>query len=72
MRSSKGLEKNGLYDRLLDSIDRELGHGKSSILEYEIVYYKDPIPKDCSGKTIIITAIPELDPLPLELKNNDT
>ncbi len=72
MKSSKGLEKNELYGRLLDSIDRELGHSKGPIKEFEVVYYKNKIPKNCGGKTIIITAIPEPDPPPSELNKDDT
>jgi len=72
MRSLKSLEKNELYDRLLDSIDREmLEHGKNPVKMYEVIYYKDKIPEDYGDKIYIITAIPEPDPLPVELRNND-
>jgi hypothetical protein len=73
MRSSKSLEKNELYDRLLDSIDREmLEHGKRPVKTFEIVSDESQIPKDRGDKIYIISKIPEPDPPTVGLRNNDT
>ena len=70
MKSSKGLEKENLLDQLLDLIDRELLGGERPVKTYEVIYYKDQIPENHGGKTII-TAIPKPD-TPLKKDKNDT
>lgn len=66
-------EKDRLFGQLLDLIDRELlRRGKRPEKVYEVVYYKDKIPEDHGDKIYIITAIPEPDPPPSELKKDDT
>ena len=71
-RSLINSKKDRLLGQLLTSIDRELlGRGERPV-KYEVVYYKDKIPKDREGKTLIVTAIPEPDPLLEELKNIKT
>jgi hypothetical protein len=57
--------KEELYDRLLDSIDWEFGHGKGPIT-FEFVSDESEIPETASGNSIwIISSIPEPAP-PLE------
>jgi hypothetical protein len=70
--SSEDLTMNGLFDQLSDLINLKiLGRGKRAVKMYEVVYYKDEIPKDRGGKTCIITAIPEPNP-PSKKKKNGT
>ena len=71
-KSLIGSEKDRLYAQLLGLIDRELlGHGKEPVKEYKVIYYKDEVPEDHSGKTIVLTAIPEPN-LPIQKEKNET
>jgi hypothetical protein len=56
--------KEELYDRLLDSIDWEFGHGKGPIT-FEFVSDRSKIPETDRGNSIwIISSIPEPAPPP--------
>ncbi len=68
--SSEDLTMNGLFDQLSDLIDQKLlGRSERPVKVYEVVYYKNKIPKDRGDKTYIITAIPEPN-LPLNKEKN--
>ena len=57
---------------MIRSIDLDLlGHGEGPVKTYEVIYYKNQIPKDCGGMTCVITAIPTPD-TPLTKDKNGT
>ena len=71
MKSSKSLEKEELYGRLLDSIDEKLSEGfKKPIITFD--FYGDeseiPQPNDGYVRWVVVSKIPEPRPLPEEFK----
>ena len=79
MKSSKILEKNELYDRLLDSIDERLSEGfkKPIITFFEFVSDESEIPPQpsdedmCVKMIYVISKVPEPNPLPAEIIPSD-
>jgi hypothetical protein len=66
-------DPRSFFSWMISKIDQDLlGRGEKPVIMYEIVSDESQIPKNRGGKTYIITAIPEPDPLPEELRKNDT
>ena len=70
MKSSKSLEKNELYDQLLDGIDRKLSEGfKKPIITFDFYGDEKDIPEPNDGYVqYVISKIPEPSPLSEEFK----